>query len=272
MKSTATVVALLTLAFFWNTERTRAQDSSNASVKPVLTVKIAGVNSTFLWIPPGEFVMGIGSDGADVQAGSFGEDQHNVRITRGFWLAETETTVELWGAVMKTYPGKNRVFFKREMLPVENVSWNDCQEFIERIQRYAPRGMRFKLPSEAHWEYACRAGTTTSFSWGDEWDDRKASLGSVKPVGSFSYVNRFGLKDMHDNVGEWCEDWFANYDRRDTVDPNGPDDGSARVCRGGGDIFCSPDNVRSGSRLRFVPTHKSEVVGFRLELTDVPAE
>ena len=138
--------------------------------------------------------------------------QHRVRFEQGFWLAETACTQTLWQAVM----GENPSRFKGEENPVESVSWNDAKRFIEKINRLHP-GLELRLPSEAEWEYACRAGTTTRYWFGDEIDPSKANYGSrnkgIMPVKHYPR-SPWGLYQMHGNVWEWCEDcWHSNYKR-----------------------------------------------------------
>ncbi len=228
-----------------------------------LTLMINGVKVVFRWCPPGEFMMGSPENEVDR---FYHETQHKVVITKGFWLAETETTQAFWKAIM----GNNPSYFKGNSLPVENVSWDDCQKFIKKLnEKVKDEGLQFRLslPSEAHWEYACRAGTTSRYSWGDEWDSNKANKGtSTKPVGSYS-ANAWGLKDMHGNVWEWCEDWYEAYPTGTVTDPTGPESGSLRVSRGGGwsddARFC-----RSAFRDRVTPEYRVYILGFRLELDD----
>lgn len=233
-------------------------------------VPIAGIDVRFRWCPPGVFMMG---SPTSEEGRLLNETQHLVMITQGYWLAETETSQKLWKAVMGSNPSDS----KGDNLPVERVSWDDCQDFITMIRKYAPSGSNFQLPSEAHWEYACRAGTTTRYSWGNDWDSSKANNGmfTTKPVGSYDYVNAWNLKDMHGNVGEWCQDWYGPYPNGMATDPTGPLNGWSPVFRGGGGG--GPMDCRSASRgtLRSMGGRglMEEVwigsLGFRLELTDV---
>ena len=226
------------------------------------TVTINGVKVVFRWCPPGEFMMGSPENDEDR---SDDETQHKVVITKGFWLAETETTQEFWKAIMGYSPSGN----EGDNLPVENVSWHRCQEFIEKLNEQAKStGLVFRLPSEAHWEYACRAGSKTAYWWGDEWDSSKANVksSSTKPVGSYS-ANAWGLKDMHGNVSEWCQDWYGDYPAGTVTDPTGPGSGVPRVVRGGswgGDAW----SCRSACRFRRTPGNWINLIGFRLELDD----
>ena len=197
-------------------------------------------------------------------------------ITKGFWLAETETTQAFWKAVMGQ--DNNPSFNKGDNLPVEGVSWNDCQVFIKKLnEKTKDKGLRFRLPSEAHWEYACRAGTTTPFSFGSMLNGDKANCNgndpygkvlskvlNTTPVGSYS-ANAWGLKDMHGNVLEWCQDWYGDYSTSMETDPTGPESGKARVIRGGSwDDSARP--CRSAGRNWDLPGHRDDFLGFRLEV------
>jgi formylglycine-generating enzyme required for sulfatase activity len=153
-------------------------------------------------------------------------------------MAETETTQEQWQSVMGDNPSR----FKGTKNPVEQISWVDCQKFIEKINLLAaglaPQGYRFALPTEAQWEYACRAGSTTAYCFGDAenqlgdyaWYDANSDS-TTHPVGT-KKANVWGIYDMHGNVWEWCSDWYGDYNG-DTTDLLGASSGSLRVLRGG---------------------------------------
>lgn len=222
---------------------------------------IAGVRVDFRWCPPtGNEGFKMGSS-TDEKYRNDDETLHTVVITHGYWLAETETTQELWQAVM----GENPSHFKGDHRPVEQICWNDCQEFIKRIQQYAPEGTKFKLPSEAHWEYACRAGTTSMYSRGNQY--HKSHFGpETWYVNSSDYSNSWGLADMHGNVWEWCEDWYGNYSHEILENPTGPKTGSLRVIRGGSWREDEKD-WRSARRGTALPNTRSSSIGFRLELS-----
>jgi formylglycine-generating enzyme required for sulfatase activity len=192
------------------------------------------------------------------------EAQHRVTLTKGFYLGVYEVTQAQWQAVM----GGNPSFSKGDNLPVEGVTWDDCQEFCKKLS--AQEGKSYRLPTEAEWEYGCRAGTTTAFCFGDEvsqlgeyawyWDN---SGRRTQPVGQ-KKSNAWGLYDMYGNVGEWCQDWYGNYDG-DAADPVGPGQASNRVVRGGS-WDDDPRFCRSAIRGRFVPGSRLSILGCRLAL------
>jgi formylglycine-generating enzyme required for sulfatase activity len=217
----------------------------------------------FVSIPGGSFTMGSPSIETDR---SYGEDpQHQVTI-QAFYMMSTEVTQAQWKAVM----GSNPSNFKRDNLPVESISWNDCQEFIKKLNQMDP-GKGYRLPSEAEWEYACRAGTTTRFCSGNSESDLarvgwySGNSGSkTHPVGT-KESNAWGLYDMHGNVWEWCEDWFHDSYK------GAPSDGSAwesgggqyRVLRGGswsGRLLYCRSAIRDGAP----PDKRGDGNGLRL--------
>ncbi|MDO4568897.1 MAG: formylglycine-generating enzyme family protein [Planctomycetia bacterium] len=247
-------------------------DGRSAGERMVRT--IWGVEYAFRWCPAGSFMMGSPPGGGQPSE----NPQHLVTLTKGFWMLETEVTQAMWERVM----GSNPSHFKRSNLPVESVNWLDCTRFCEKISELS--GLKIQLPTEAQWEYACRAGTTTAFSFGNTLFGGKAncdgnspddanSLDSTKiiinikrttPVGSYS-PNAWGLYDMHGNVWEWCSDWYGSgyYATSPTSDPNGPESGSQRVFRGGS-WGNSAEFCRSALRRCDDPTYSCDHVGFRL--------
>ncbi|MDG4597532.1 MAG: formylglycine-generating enzyme family protein [Candidatus Contendobacter sp.] len=226
-----------------------------------------GVRQAFRWLPSGRFLMGSHDRFDD-------ELQHEVILTRGFWLAETACTQALWQAVT----GKNPSGFKGERRPVETVSWNEVQDFIERINGTVPE-LEARLPTEAEWEYACRAGTTTPFSFGEDITPEQVNYNGNYPYrGSKQGLDRgetvevaslpanpWGLYEMHGNVWEWCQDGYGSYPEGPTVDPTGPKTGGRRVLRGGS-WFNLGRNARSAYRIRYEPGNRSHYIGFRLAL------
>lgn len=225
----------------------------------------------FVWCPPGEFMMGSSSD--EVGRGS-DESQRSVELTRGFWMAETECTQYQWEVIMERNPSK----FRGAELPVESVSWSDVQKWLEKVnEKYPlPMGWKWTLPTEAQWEYACRAGTGTATSFGNLLSSQKANfdggypygevaegpnLGKPEIVGRYG-ANEWGLYDMHGNVWEWCADRYGDYAEGPIVDPNGAETGSGYVNRGGG--WDSVGRVcRAAYRSWGNPASGSPALGFR---------
>jgi len=228
-----------------------------------------GVKLVMVLIPAGKFVMGS-------EMGHFeNETQHEVTLTKSYYMGKYAVTQEQWKAVM----GKNPSDTKGAKLPVTYVSWNDCKNFIKKLNGIT-KG-KYRLPTEAEWEYACRAGTTTAFSFGDEITPKDANYGDSKlgkPIEVGSYKpNTFGLYDMHGNVWEWCEDWYGDYPKGAVIDPKGPAKGEYRVLRGGSfeyRLLCEvkgeylEDLVRSSHRYGNAPSFRySGGYGFRLART-----
>ena len=237
-----------------------------------------GVTMKFVLIPAGEFMMGspAGEEGR-------GDDEHpqfRMKITKAFYMGIYEVTQEQYEKVV----GKSPSSFKGARKPVERVSWHDAGEFCSKLS--AKAGVQVRLPTEAQWEYACRAGTTTAYSFGDEgknlhrygnycdgsntsgeWLQDKAhddGHDKTAPVGSFR-PSAWGLYDMHGNVCEWCQDWYDSdyYADSPAADPAGPRSGSGRVVRGGfwgsWASFCHSTTRRWSS-----PTQSINYYGFRV--------
>ena len=202
------------------------------------------------------------------------ERQHRVTLTKGFFLQTTEVTQGQWKAVMESNP--SHFTSCGDDCPVEKVSWNDVQDFIRKLNRMKEK-RKYRLPTETEWEYACRAGTKTPFSYGrclstdqanyhgdsplngcSKGKDRKKTL----PVGSLS-PNAWGLYDMHGNVWEWCQDRYGKYPSNFVTDPEGPSSGSVRVTRGGSWLH-DAGRCRSSNRSRTDPDDKFFDLGFRL--------
>ncbi len=242
-------------------------------------IDVAGVRQRFRWMAPGSFLMGSPAGEAER---SYDEQQHRVTLTRGFWLADTACTQEFWRAVMGTNPSR---FADDPRNPVDTVSWDDVQSFIDRLNRRMP-GLYARLPREAEWEYACRAGTTTPFSFGDDITPEQVNYDGnypyargkkgryrqrTVPVGSLP-PNPWGLHEMHGNVWEWCADWSGRYPADPQIDPRGPPSGDSRVLRGGSWDF-NGRSVRSANRGRRGPGARYRYFGFRLALgQEEPAE
>ena len=222
-----------------------------------------GAKMEMIWCPPGEFEMG----SPLTEDGRFEDEvSHPVKLTRGFWLGKYEVTQGQWKSVMGDEGASLRSRFKGEKRPVENVSWHDCQSFMRKMNETL--GGAARLPTEAEWEYACRAGTTGAFA-GDGSVDEMAwydgnSGSQTHDVGT-KKANAWGFHDMHGNVLEWCADWFAKT-ATGSVDPKGPASGSFRVLRGGSWFYYARD-CRSAYRQKRDPSIRNFVFGFRLAIT-----
>lgn len=223
-------------------------------------------SSLMVSIPSGSFQMGGNEYSSE-------KPVHRVTLS-AFKMSKYEVTQQQWRAVM----GKNPSYFKNcDNCPVEQVSWNDVQEFIKKLNQQT--GKNYRLPTEAEWEYACRAGTTTPFNTGNNLTTNQANYNGNYPylsnakgayrkktiaVGSFA-PNDWGLYDMHGNVWEWCQDWYGKYSNNTQTNPTGASSGTYRVLRGGSWTF-NAVYCRSAYRTYTSPTSGSDGIGFRLVL------
>ena len=222
-------------------------------------------------IPPGEFMMG--SPELEKER-SVNEHQHKVRISKAFYLGKHEVTQGEWKQVMGTEPWMaERAVMIGDDYPVVSVNWQDASEFCQKLSR--KEGNEYRLPTEAEWEYACRAGATTRFHFGDSESELGEYAWSLKNTWDLGkkYAQRigqkkcnpFGLHDMHGNVWEWCQDWYEEKQSGNSLatDPQGPTTGSDRVGRGGSwgsmPVYC-----RSAYRDGFSPSGRICLLGFRL--------
>jgi len=225
------------------------QDSKSLQILPIGMV--------MRWITPGSFTMG--DNGGKPNE----HPSHNVTITKGFWMAEWEVTQGMWNKIMGYNPS---IFKTGANHPVEGVTHAECKEFLKKLSSVS--NIECRLPTEAEWEYACRAGTLSKYSWGDEvFPDHvrisdEWSLGH-SPVGMFS-PNQWGLYDMHSNVWEWCQDWYGKnyYANSPPKDPTGPKEGLYRVSRGGAWSYGEND-MRSAKRTSILPSRRMGNLGFR---------
>jgi len=248
------------------------------------SVSISGFEKTytntlgmeFVLIPSGTFTMG--SSPNEPYRGS-SEVRHKVTISKPFYMQATEVTVKQWHSIM----GRRMMVSQKgaDNMPVVRVSWFDCMKFIKRLNRLGQG--KYRLPTEAEWEYAARAGTSTAYSWGDTIDCEKAMYGnnSLKydlcqlyirsiglqidhPAPVKTYIpNPWGLYDVHGNVWEWCMDWYGDYKKNPAIDPNGPESGTMRIRRGGS-WFKYGQSCRSSNRSFGHPATRYRTTGFRL--------
>ncbi len=214
-------------------------------------------------IPAGTFMMG--STSTEKDRGSNEGPQHEVKITQSFYMGKYEITQTQWQAVM----GSNPSSFKGNNLPVDHVSWDDCQTFIQKLNQMGQG--TFRLPTEAEWEYACRSGMQTRFYWGDDLNDDQIkyfawydgnSGNKTHEVGTNS-PNLFGLYDMSGNVCEWCQDWYGIYSSDTQIDPAGAVSGQDRVFRGG-NWYGNARYCRSANRDGLTPNLRVNIIGFRV--------
>jgi formylglycine-generating enzyme required for sulfatase activity len=218
-----------------------------------------GLTMELLRIPAGTFTMG-SDDGFDDE-----RPVHEVTISRDFYIGKYEVTQEQWEAVTGTnpsgHPGSRR--------PVEMVSWEDAVAFTEALSRVT--GHEIRLPTEAEWEYACRAGATTRYHFGDSASDLADHAWSVSNSDRTTHAvgaklpNAWGLHDMLGNVWEWCSDRYDKgyYSRSTSTDPAGPSSGEARVLRGGGYLL-RDGSVRCAARGNHPPDHRFRDLGLRV--------
>ena len=263
----AAVIATVAMLVSGCSPRLIPKEASNKSPEKTLTNSIG---MKFMLIPAGEFQMG---SPANEEGREDWEQQHRVRITHPFYLGAYEVTQEQFQQVM----GNNPSDFKGVNLPVEQVSRDDAVEFCRKLSQ--EEGKIYRLPTEAEWEYACRAGTKTAFAWGNSASSAQAningnasygdaakgpSIEKTSSVGSYM-PNAFGLYDMHGNVWEWCSDWYGSnyYPNSPADDPVGPGAGSGRVFRGGS-WFDYPVYCRTASRSIGRPADRTNLVGFRV--------
>ncbi|MFL2914391.1 MAG: SUMF1/EgtB/PvdO family nonheme iron enzyme [Opitutales bacterium] len=249
-------------------------ESAQITLQTNKHIVASAANLEMIWVPEGNFTMG---SPLDETGRSTSETEHNVTLTKGFYLGKYEVTQAQYEAVMtgnsdwlsatpSNWPNNpNR--------PVEKVSWDDVQIFLSRLNASEqvagrlPSGWKYVLPTEAEWEYACRAGTTTAYSWGATIATSNANysssgLSQTTDVGQYA-ANPWGFFDMHGNVYEWTADWYAVYSSGAKTDPTGPASGSYRVFRGG--RWNSPGtNLRSAKRYTSTPSQRNDSFGFRV--------
>ena len=243
-----------------------------------MVVELLGVEYAFRYCAPNKFFQG---SPPNEPLRNDNEEQHVVALTYGYWMQETQVTQKQWTSVM----GDNPSHFQGDERPVEQINWFDCQNYIERLNRDATDAQsyfRFSLPTEAEWENACRAETTTPYSFGSQSCGKEMNcnglrpygyggdepvmgvfLGETTPVGAYP-PNRWGFYDMHGNVWEWTRDWYGEYFGFET-NPTGPVSGSQKIYRGGG-WGSAAECCRSAFRHANYPNFRYFRVGMRLTI------
>lgn len=236
--------------------------AKNLGLEVETTVDLGtGVNLAMILIPQGKFMMGSPLS----ETGHKGDEtQHQVVFSSPYFIGKYEVTQEQWEAVMGDNPSQT----KGAKLPVTNISWLDCQNFISKLNAKTESNYRF--PTEAEWEFACRSGAKSAYSVGDKITKNDSNFenvkGSAKPVGSYK-PNAFGLYDMHGNVWEFCSDWYGAYSSGKSLDPMGFKNGRDHVLRGGS-FFVDGLLLRSSTRDFVAPDFHNVVIGFRLAKTN----
>lgn len=243
--------------------RNNTSHSGSTSSTVSLSAELNKLINNMVYVSGGTFIMG-GDESSDQTP------THSVTLS-SYYICKYEVTQALWRAVMGSNPSK----FKGDNLPVEQVSWNDCQTFINRLNSYT--GRNFRLPTEAEWEFAARGGnysrhykySGSNYISDVAWygDDSGSSGNRTHPVGT-KQANELGLYDMSGNVWEWCSDWYGSYSSYSQNDPTGPNSGSERVMRGGGRRN-GAWNCRSSHRFSNSPGISDCSFGLRLVLSQL---
>jgi formylglycine-generating enzyme required for sulfatase activity len=252
--------------------------TGESDLKENMTIMLAGgVPLELAWCPAGVFQMGSPANEAEREDD---EQQHQVKISKGFWMGIYPVTQKQYSAVMGKNPSNYDGF---DSHPVENVSWFDAKAFCKKALEGAlniPEGAQFDLPTEAQWEYACRAGTTSTFHFGNEFNGSQANCDGTRPYGTTqegpnidctcnvgNYApNAWGLYDMHGNVWEWCNDWYGAYDNGFVTDPQGAANGTQHSERGGS-WRNAAKRCRAAIRRKSDPDQVYDNLGFRVILT-----
>lgn len=247
-------------------EHSRADNESDGYLPEMMTVTLPyGITMDLVYVAPGSFNMGSSHDGP----------VHQVVLSKGFWIGKTEVTQPQWESVMGNNPSdpdlSSRYLKDGEALPVEGVSWEECQNFILKMNEINP-GLKFDLPTEAQWEFAARGGNRSRnyrFSGSDDPDQvawySHSPGGPCKPyqpVG-LKKANELGIYDMSGNVMEWCSDWYGKYSAEAVTDPTGPSSGEYRTHRGGS--YSEGENlILPTSRMAGPESFKFDRLGFRI--------
>ncbi|WP_455052021.1 SUMF1/EgtB/PvdO family nonheme iron enzyme [Leyella stercorea] len=255
-----------TLAGVLSTNASSSVASGTSSSGNTITIPVKdGISIDMVRVEAGTFTMGATAEMKD----PYGEEKptHQVTLTNDYYIGKYEVTQALWKAVM----GNNPSCFKGDNLPVETVTWDDCQEFISQLNRIT--GKTFRLPTEAEWEYAARGGKKgrgCQYSGSNNLSDvawyKDNSDSKTHAVGS-KQANELGIYDMSGNVWEWCQDWYGRYSKSSQTNPTGATSGSYRVLRGGS-CFITARICRSSYRRGNTPVNRDYSLGFRLAISE----
>lgn len=256
------IVFLVLLIMVFNTFQVRIQAQQNKETSQVhRSIDVDELMGDFVNILPGNFILGA-TERIEIEKGEFNDRDmpaHKVFISKEYEIGKYEVTQQQWEAVM----GENPSYFIGELLPVEQINWQDAQEFIKKLNSKTDKYI-YRLPTEAEWEYAAKAGNKDDslekldlIAWSEENAGGKTHrVGTKKP-------NTWGLYDMQGNVSEWCQDWYEKYKPDFATDPKGPSKGNGRVGRGGS--WYNPVHYcRSTSRYQFAAFARAFCVGVRL--------
>lgn len=249
-----------------------AVDDFSGAKPPLTGEKITNfLGMEFVYIKPGSFIMG---SPVDEKFRHKNETQHRVSLTRGYYIQTTEVTQGQWQDIMGNNPSDNTsLFTNMDNYPIENVSWNDVQEFIKKLNKRQSKNV-YRLLTEAEWEYACRAGSTSAYCFGNSysevhkygWWGARLLFESSHPIAQ-KLPNAWGLYDMHGNVNEWCQDWYGDYPSGSVINPKGPPSGTKRIFRGGCGHNPAADWCRSAFRMSGNPASPHVwYCGFRLAM------
>ena len=263
---TGTLVSNAVASSSSNTSGYSSGSSSMASGSNTISIPVKnGISIDMVKVEAGTFMMGATSEMKDPYDDE--KPVHQVTLTNDYYMGKYEVPQALWEAVMGSNPSK----YKGDNLPVEMVSWNDCQEFISKLNSLT--GRKFRLPTEAEWEYAARGGKKSrSYQYSGSsnisdvaWYDGN-SVNKTHPVGT-KQANELGIYDMTGNVWEWCSDWYGSYSSSSQTNPTGADSGAGRVCRGGG--WCDyAVCCRLSYRYGYTPDSRRTCLGLRLALSE----
>lgn len=229
------------------------------------------VGMEFTKMKAGTFLMG----SPENEEGRYNrETLHKVTLSKGFYIQTTEVTQGQWFSVMATKPWEGKPNVKSgDSFPAVYISWDDCKQFINKLNEIE-KTQKYRLPTEAEWEYACRAGSKGPYGYGNNIQDLDQyawfNENTVKQNENFAHEvaakkpNKAGLHDMHGNVWEWCEDYYTeDLGKQDVIDPKGPSEGKGRVFKGGGYVFSARD-CRSANRYYNMNVFRDFVLGFRV--------